>query len=119
MFSAVQGVIMALGLLLGGSYFICVVLADQKGVEPKKADISQNKIPVAVVVFYAVFAIVAMLFATQSSPLYPINYWDDSNIYRTVGECMVNGKVLYVDVHDQKGLFTYLMEIPGVLISRD
>ena len=119
-FTAPQaGFIMSLGLLFGGVYFVCVVLDHQDKSGPSKISIDQTRVPVPVMVYYGLFAVVTMLFATQSSPLYPINYWDDTNIYRTVAECIFNGKVLYVDIHEQKGLFTFIMELPGVLISRD
>ncbi|MBR1797936.1 MAG: hypothetical protein IJ757_08025 [Clostridiales bacterium] len=67
--------------------------------------------------YYGVFALVAMLFVTQSSPLYPLNFWNDTNVYHTVARCILNGKVLYRDIHDQKGLLMFVMEMPGVLIS--
>ena len=82
-------------------------------------DNRDNKVSNVVLVYYGLFSLVAMLFVTQSSPLYPMNYWDDTNIYHTVAKCILNGKVLYVDVHEQKGLITFIMELPGVIISRN
>lgn len=40
---------------------------------------------------------------TTSSPIYPLQPWDDSNVFMTLGRAMLHGKLLYADIFDQKG----------------
>ena len=42
----------------------------------------------------AALAALMLLFASQCSPLYPINVWDDANCLLTVGRVMKRGGVL-------------------------
>lgn len=42
----------------------------------------------------AALAALMLLFASQCSPLYPINLWDDANCLLTVGRVMRRGGVL-------------------------
>ncbi len=54
----------------------------------------------------------AVLFVTlcsRSSFLYPMNNWDDSNCYLTIGKSMLHGKVLYKDIFDHKGPYLYFL----------
>ena len=67
--------------------------------------------------FAFVFSLVVMLFVSQSSPLYVMNFWDDSNIYHTVARAMLNGKLLYRDIYDQKGPLMFFIQMPGVMLS--
>ena len=52
-----------------------------------------------------IFSVTAILLAVCSkcSFLYQINDWSDVNIYFTIGKSLSRGKVLYVDLIDQKG----------------
>lgn len=55
---------------------------------------------------YGVLVIAAVILVTlfsTSSPIYPLNPWDDSNIFMTIGRSILHGKLLYRDVFDQKG----------------
>ncbi len=54
---------------------------------------------------------------TRSSPLYPLNDWVDSNCFFTVGKAMFNGKVVYRDIYEQKGILLYFIHGLGYLIS--
>ncbi len=78
-----------------------------------------TKVSYKYLIYALIFSILAMLFVSQSSPLYEINYWDDSNIYHTVAKALFNGKLLYRDIHDQKGPLMFFIQIPGVIISAD
>jgi len=49
---------------------------------------------------FAVFVI--SLFSTCSF-LYPLNPWDDANVFMTIGNAMLSGRELYVDIFDHKG----------------
>lgn len=64
-----------------------------------------------------VTAAVLLLLCSQSSPLYPINIWDDANCLLTVGRVMRSGGVLYRDVYEQKGPTLYLMHALAACIS--
>lgn len=50
-----------------------------------------------------------MLFCTKSSPLFAFNDWFDANVYFTMGKGMMNGRVPYVDLIDNKGPLLYLI----------
>ncbi|SMC68986.1 hypothetical protein SAMN06296952_2286 [Oscillospiraceae bacterium] len=78
-----------------------------------------TKVSYKYLIYALIFSVLAMLFVSQSSPLYEINYWDDSNIYHTVAKAVWNGKLLYRDIHDQKGPLMFFIQIPGVIISDD
>ncbi len=54
---------------------------------------------------------------SKSSFLYPFNDWVDANCYFTVGKSMMNGKVVYRDLYEQKGLYLYLIHGVSYLIS--
>jgi len=49
------------------------------------------------------------LFAFGSSPFYPIEDWADPNCFFTVGKAMLNGKVVYRDIYEQKGFYVYFL----------
>ena len=56
--------------------------------------------------------ICSLLFITicsKSSFLYPMNDWVDTQCFFTVGKAMVNGKVLYADIYEQKGPLLYFL----------
>lgn len=65
----------------------------------------------------ALISIAFLLICTKSSPLYPINDWVDANAFFTVGKSMMNGKIIYKDIFEQKGPLLYLLHGIGYLIS--
>lgn len=68
--------------------------------------------------FLSVFALfITTLFSTCSF-LYPLNPWDDANVYMTIGNAMLSGKELYVDIFDHKGPVLYLMHEMAAMLSR-
>ena len=64
-----------------------------------------------------VLAAVMLLFASQSSPLYPINEWADANCLLTVGRVMRAGGVVYRDIYEQKGPTLYLLHALAACVS--
>ena len=58
-----------------------------------------------------------LLFASKSSPLFPLNDWVDANTLLTVGKSLMQGQVLYRDVFDHKGPYIYLAYGLGWLVS--
>lgn len=54
---------------------------------------------------------------SRSSPLYPLNDWADVNCFFTVGKAMFNGRVVYRDIYEQKGVLLYFLYGLGWLIS--
>lgn len=62
-------------------------------------------------------AFVILTICTKSSFLYPLNDWVDSNCFFTVGKSMLNGKVLYRDIYEQKGPWLYFLHAGAYLIS--
>jgi len=59
--------------------------------------------------FCLFLSILFLLLATKSSPLYPFNDWVDVNASFTMGKGMMNGKILYRDIFDQRGPLFYLL----------
>lgn len=57
----------------------------------------------------AIFSFILMLFCTKSSPLFAFNDWFDANIYFTMGKGLMNGRIPYVDLIDNKGPLLYLI----------
>lgn len=63
-------------------------------------------------------ALITTLFSTCSF-LYPLNPWDDANVYMTIGNAMLSGRELYVDIFDHKGPVLYLMHEMAAILSRN
>lgn len=62
----------------------------------------------------AFFSITLM---STSSPLYPFNIWDDTNVYFTMGRVVLGGMVPYRDVYEQKGPIWFFIQALCALIS--
>ena len=62
-------------------------------------------------------ALLALLFATSSSPLYATNFWTDTNIYFTIGRGMTRGLMPYRDLFDHKGPLLFILYALGALVS--
>lgn len=58
-----------------------------------------------------------LLFCTKSSFLYPLNDWNDSNCFFTVGKGMMEGRVPYRDIFEQKGPLLYFIHGLASLLS--
>jgi hypothetical protein len=58
-----------------------------------------------------------LLICTKSSPIYPFNDWVDANAFFTMGKGMMNGKVPYRDLFEQKGPLLYFIYGFSYLIS--
>ena len=78
----------------------------------KIEDISDNGIGRAGYFYLFIVALIDCSFLSQSSPLYPLNFWDDVNSYVTVSRALVAGKVLYKDIFDHKGPLLHFINIP-------
>ena len=61
----------------------------------------------------------AVTICSRSSPLYPLNNWDDANCFFTVGKSMFNGLVPYRDLLEQKGPLLYFLYGLAWCISND
>ena len=60
------------------------------------------------------------LFVTVCSTcsfIYPMHEWCDSNVYFTIGKALLDGKVLYRDIFDHKGLYIYWIHSFAYLIA--
>lgn len=70
-------------------------------------------------IFYSLFlSTLFLLICSRSSPLYPMNDWEDVHIFFTLGRSVTDGLVLYRDVYDQKGPLLYFIFTLASLISR-
>ncbi|MCR5384729.1 MAG: glycosyltransferase family 39 protein [Saccharofermentans sp.] len=73
-----------------------------------------KKYEIAVLV---VSAIVTITFVSTSSPLYPYNPWDDTNVFFTLGRGIIHGLVPYKDIFDHKGPLLYFIYALATLLS--
>ena len=48
-------------------------------------------------------SVVTITLVSTSSPLYNYNYWDDANVFLTMGKGILHGLVPYRDLYEQKG----------------
>ena len=71
------------------------------------------------ILFIFIIAFVTLLICTKSSPLYPLNDWVDANTYLTIGRGMLQGKVPYRDLYEQKGPLLYMLHAGAACISDD
>lgn len=69
--------------------------------------------------FALVAAFLALMMATKSSFLYPLNDWVDVNCFFTVGRGILHGLMPYRDLYEQKGPLTYLLFALAAGISEE
>lgn len=87
----------------------------------KVKNVLQNRIQsknTCTLLFCFLTAFILLTICTKSSFLYPFNDWVDSNCFFTVGKSLLNGKVLYRDIYEQKGPWLYFLHAGAYLISR-
>jgi hypothetical protein len=68
--------------------------------------------------FLFLFALVLISVFSTCSFLYPLNPWDDANVYMTIGNAMLGGKELYVDIFDHKGPVLFFLHEWAAMLSR-
>ncbi len=79
----------------------------------------QQKSGYRLLLFLLGLSIITVTLCSKSSPLYPINNWDDANCFMTVGKSVFNGQVLYRDIFEQKGPLLYFIYGMAGLISHN
>lgn len=82
----------------------------------KKMYLKTNK-ELYIVLYTLLIATLLITICSKSSFLYPINDWADANCLFTTGKAMINGKVLYQDIYEQKGPLLYFIHGVACLIS--
>lgn len=68
-------------------------------------------------IFIFIVAFVSITLLSTSSFLYPLNIWNDSNCFFTVGKSMLRGVIPYKDIFEQKGPLLYFLHALAALIS--
>lgn len=81
------------------------------------AFLKENREKFALAGYFILAAFLLLMLATRSSFLYICNDWDDTNSYFSMGKALMNGKVPYRDIFDQKGIFLYFFYGLAYLIS--
>ncbi len=116
-------IILAVSALIGIAAASVMFILSRKAMGTKILDCLREvpddtpKMKVRTYIFMFLSSVLSLGYLTQSSPLYPINTWCDTNIYFTVTKAMLNGKLLYRDINDQKGPLMYFLEMPGIIAS--
>ena len=67
--------------------------------------------------FLLLLSVLLVTLFSTCSPLYPINPWDDANVFMTIGKSMLSGKVLYQDIFDHKGPILFFIHELAASIS--
>ena len=78
----------------------------------------KSKLSLKECLFLILSAVIIITIASTSSPLFPLNPWDDANCFLTVGRGIIKGLVPYRDLYEQKGPVLYLVHalcslVPG------
>ncbi len=83
----------------------------------QKPDLIQSLLDRRLLIFSFITAFVMLTLCSKSSFLYPFNDWVDANCYFTVGKGMLQGKVVYRDLFEQKGVLLYFLHALAYLVS--
>ncbi len=76
----------------------------------ERADIKQNSLSqTKMFLFCMAISFVFISICSKNSFFYPVQDWVDSNCFFTVGKSIMNGKVLYLDIIEQKGPILYFI----------
>ena len=83
----------------------------------------KSKLSLKECLFLILSAVIIITIASTSSPLFPLNPWDDANCFLTVGRGIIKGLVPYRDLYEQKGPVLYLVDdlcalVPGKSFTR-
>lgn len=68
---------------------------------------------------FLLLSIFLMTFCSMASFLFPLHTWVDQNCFLTVGRAMVDGKVLYRDIYEQKGPLLYALHALAALVDKN
>lgn len=63
-------------------------------------------------------ATLLMTFGSMTSFLFPLHTGVDQNCFLTVAKAMLDGKVLYADIYEQKGPLLYALHLPAALFPQ-
>lgn len=66
---------------------------------------------------FSMMGVAIMLVCSYTSPAFYFDYSPDNNAFFSVGKAMMNGKVLYRDIFEQKGPYIYLLHGLAYLVS--
>lgn len=70
-----------------------------------------------IIIYFILTSFLILMFTTKYSFLYPFNDWQDSNSFLTVARSILDGKIVYKDIIEQKGPILYLIYMIGYLLS--
>lgn len=68
-----------------------------------------RKRPLQLYVFILLSSTVLVTLFSTCSPLYPVNPWDDANVFMTIGKNMLHGLMPYRDLFDLKGILLFIL----------
>lgn len=80
-------------------------------------EVTHRKRDAKAFVFCLLIAAACLAICSKSSPLYPLNDWEDANSYFSCGKGMLNGMVIYRDLFEHKGPVVYGLHALCALIS--
>lgn len=68
-------------------------------------------------VILMIFSVIIVTLFSACSPIYPINPWDDAQVFMTIGKSVLSGKLMYHDITDHKGPILFLMHEWAAMLS--
>lgn len=79
----------------------------------------KSKENIRYIIFTVLVSTVLMTLSSMTSFIFPLHTGVDQNCFFTVGKSMLDGRVLYRDIFEQKGPLLYFIHMLGSLISKD
>ena len=84
---------------------------------PKMIGGKEKRIEVRYLIFLLAVSTVLMTFGSMTSFLFPMHVGVDQNVFYTLGKSILDGKVMYKDIYDQKGPLLFFMHTFAAMIS--
>ena len=84
-----------------------------------KIKINNTEKNICMLLMAMIFSFFSITICSKSSILYPMNDWVDANCFFTMGKALMNGKILYKEIYEQKGPLLYFMHGIPYWFSKD
>lgn len=111
------GLISILGIITSLPFIITILSKMVSKIEYSSLMDCDQKITIKQKLLILITAVIVITIFSKSSFLYPFNDWVDSNCFMTVGKSILQGKVPYLDLFEQKGPLLYCVHAFAAIIS--
>lgn len=111
------GLISILGIITSLPFIITILSKMVSKIEYSSLIDCDQKITIKQKLLILITVVIVITIFSKSSFLYPFNDWVDSNCFMTVGKSILQGKVPYLDLFEQKGPLLYFVHAFAAIIS--